>query len=92
MIAEMHGKGIPVELIVSAVATLEEAMAARAVSTGLSTGQSHSPVDTSMMEKRRAFDRNRKRLKREQERLAKLAASSTRQAADVHRTVHRTVT
>jgi hypothetical protein len=54
MIADMHGKGIPVELIVSAVATLEEAMAARAVSTGI-------PVDTSMMEKRRAWDRERKR-------------------------------
>lgn len=57
MIAEMHGKGIPVELIVRAVATLEEAMAARAVSTG-------NPVDTSMMEKRRAWDRERKRRQR----------------------------
>jgi hypothetical protein len=57
MIAEMHGKGIPVELIVSAVSTLEEAMAARAVSTG-------SPVDTSTIEKRRAWDRERKRRQR----------------------------
>jgi hypothetical protein len=70
MIAEMHGKGIPVELIVSAVATLEEAMAARAVSTG-------NPVDTSMMEKRRAFDRERKARQREIERLAKSSAAST---------------
>jgi hypothetical protein len=54
MIAEMHAKGIPVEFIIRAVETLEEAMAARAVSTG-------NPVDTSMMEKRRAWDRERKR-------------------------------
>lgn len=54
MILEMHGKGIPVELIADAVSKLEEAMAARAVSTGI-------PVDTSMMEKRRAWDRERKR-------------------------------
>jgi hypothetical protein len=54
MILEMHGKGIPVELIAGAVSRLEEAMAARAVSTGI-------PVDTSMMEKRRAWDRERKR-------------------------------
>jgi hypothetical protein len=67
MIAEMHGKGIPVELIVSAVATLEEAMAARAVSTV-------SPVDTSTIDKRRAWDRERKRLQRERE---KLSATST---------------
>lgn len=45
------------ELIISAVATLEEAMAARAVSTGI-------PADTSMMEKRRAWDRDRKRRKK----------------------------
>jgi hypothetical protein len=57
MIAEMHGKGIPVELIVSAVATFEEAMAARAVSTV-------SPVDTSTIDKRRAWDRERKRRQR----------------------------
>lgn len=57
MISEMHAKGIPVEFIVRAVATLEEAMAARAVSTG-------NPVDTSMMEKRRAWDRERKRRKK----------------------------
>jgi hypothetical protein len=57
MIAEMHGKGIPVEFIVSAVATLEEAMAARAVSTV-------SPVDTSTIDKRRAWDRERKRRQR----------------------------
>jgi len=57
MIAEMHGKGIPVELIVSAVATFEEAMAARAVST-------ISPVDTSTIDKRRAWDRERKRRQR----------------------------
>lgn len=54
MIAEMHGKGIPVELIVSTVARFEEAMAARAVSTV-------SPVDTSTIDKRRAWDRERKR-------------------------------
>lgn len=57
MIAEMHGKGIPVELIVSAVAKVEEAMAARAVSTGF-------PVDTSTIDKRRAWDRERKRRQR----------------------------
>lgn len=57
MIADMHGKGIPVELIVSAVATLEEAMAARAVSTG-------QTVDTSTIDKRRAWDRERKRRQR----------------------------
>ena len=61
MIAEMHGKGIPVELIVSAVATFEEAMAARAVSTGQ---QDTRPVDTSTIDKRRAWDRDRKRRKR----------------------------
>jgi hypothetical protein len=60
MILEMHGKGIPVELIVGAVAKLEEAMAARAVS----TGRDICPVDTSMMEKRRAWDRERKRKQR----------------------------
>lgn len=60
MIAEMHSTGIPMELIVSAVATLEEAMAARAVS----TGQESCPVDTSIMEKRRAWDRERKRKQR----------------------------
>jgi hypothetical protein len=54
MIAEMLSTGIPAETIVRSVATLEEAMAARAVSTG-------NPVDTSMMEKRRAWDRERKR-------------------------------
>lgn len=57
MISEMHGKGIPVELIVSAVATFEEAMAARAVSTG-------QTVDTSTIDKRRAWDRERKRRQR----------------------------
>jgi Ni/Co efflux regulator RcnB len=61
MIADMHGKGIPVELIVSAVATLEEAMAARAVSTGQ---ENVHPVDTSTIDKRRAWDRERKRRKR----------------------------
>jgi hypothetical protein len=50
----MHSAGIPVETIIRSVATLEEAMAARAVSTGI-------PADTSMMEKRRAWDRERKR-------------------------------
>jgi len=54
MIAKMHSAGIPVETIIRSVATLEEAMAARAVSTGI-------PADTSMMEKRRAWDRERKR-------------------------------
>jgi hypothetical protein len=54
MIAEMHSAGIPMEAIIRSVATLEEAMAARAVSIG-------NPVDTSMMEKRRAWDRERKR-------------------------------
>jgi hypothetical protein len=54
MIADMHSAGIPMEAIISSVATLEEAMAARAVSSG-------NPVDTSMMEKRRAWDRERKR-------------------------------
>jgi hypothetical protein len=67
MIAEMHGKGIPVEFIVRAVETLEEAMAARAVSTG-------HPVDTSTIDKRRAWDRERKRRERERE---KLSANST---------------
>jgi hypothetical protein len=63
MIAEMHGKGIPVELIVSTVARFEEAMAARAVSTGIQ-------VDTSTIDKRRAWDRDRKRRQ-------KLARNST---------------
>lgn len=54
MIRDMHSAGIPVETIIRSVATLEEAMAARAVSTGI-------PADTSMMEKRRAWDRERKR-------------------------------
>jgi hypothetical protein len=54
MISEMHSAGIPMEAIIRSVATLEEAMAARAVSTG-------NPADTSMMEKRRAWDRERKR-------------------------------
>lgn len=54
MIRDMHSAGIPVETIIRSVATLEEAMAARAVSTG-------NPADTSMMEKRRAWDRERKR-------------------------------
>jgi hypothetical protein len=54
MIREMYSAGIPVETIIRSVATLEEAMAARAVSTGI-------PADTSMMEKRRAWDRERKR-------------------------------
>jgi hypothetical protein len=57
MIAEMHSAGIPVDTIVRAVAKLEEAMAARAVSTG-------SPVDTSTIDKRRAWDRERKRRQR----------------------------
>jgi len=57
MIAEMHAKGIPVEFIIRAVETLEEAMAARAVSTVC-------PVDTSTIDKRRAWDRERKRRKR----------------------------
>lgn len=70
MIAEMHGKGIPVELIVSTVARFEEAMAARAVST-------ISPVDTSTIDKRRAWDRERKRRQRELERLAEMSAIST---------------
>lgn len=76
MIAEMHGKGIPVELIVSAVATLEEAMAARAVSTGHDVAHV-SPVDTSTIDKRRAWDRERKRRAREQKRLAEMSAAST---------------
>lgn len=81
MIAEMHGKGIPVELIVSAVATLEEAMAARAVSTG--HGVVHaSPVDTSTIDKRRAWDRERKRRQREEKRLAEMSATSTGNPAD----------
>jgi hypothetical protein len=71
MIAEMHGKGIPVELIVSAVATLEEAMAARAVSTG-------QTVDTSTIDKRRAWDRERKRRLR-------ASANSTGHPPDIHR-------
>jgi hypothetical protein len=58
MISEMHAKGIPVEFIIRAVETLEEAMAARAVSTV-------SPVDTSTIDKRRAWDRERKRRKRQ---------------------------
>jgi Ni/Co efflux regulator RcnB len=58
MIVEMHGKGIPVELIAVAVETLEEAMAAQAVSTG-------NPVDTKTIDKRRAWDRERKRRERE---------------------------
>jgi hypothetical protein len=74
MIADMHGKGIPVELIVSAVATLEEAMAARAVSTGQ---ENVRPVDTSTIDKRRAWDRERKRRKREMERSAEMSANST---------------
>jgi len=77
MIAEMHGKGIPVELIVSAVATLEEAMAARAVSTGQGA-QDARPVDTSTIDKRRAWDRERKRRQR-------ASAMST----GIHPTVHR---
>ena len=75
MILEMHSAGIPVDMIANAVATLEEAMAARAVSTG-------HPVDTSMMEKRRAWDRERKRRQR-------ASAKSTGQSASVHPTVHR---
>lgn len=63
MIAEMHCKGIPVELIVSTVARFEEAMAAMAVSTGIQ-------VDTSTIDKRRAWDRDRKRRQ-------KLARNST---------------
>lgn len=70
MIAEMHGKGIPVELIVSTVARFEEAMAARAVSTG-------QTVDTSTIDKRRAWDRDRKARQRELKRLAELSALST---------------
>jgi hypothetical protein len=68
MILEMHAAGIPVDMIANAVATLEEAMAARAVSTG-------NPVDTSMMEKRRAWDRERKRRQR-------ASANSTGHPAD----------
>ncbi len=82
MIAEMHGKGIPVELIVSAVATFEEAMAARAVSTGQ---EDVRPVDTSTIDKRRAWDKERKRRQRELERLAKLSALSTGQSTGIHR-------
>lgn len=82
MIAEMHGKGIPVELIVSAVATLEEAMAARAVSTGQ---QGMHPVDTSTIDKRRAWDRERKRRHRELERLTEMSALSTGQSTGIHR-------
>jgi len=70
MIAEMHGKGIPVELIVSAVATLEEAMAARAVSTGI-------PVDTSTIDKRRAWDRERKRRKKAESNSTGIPPNST---------------
>jgi hypothetical protein len=71
MIAEMHGKGIPVELIVSTVARFEEAMAARAVSTG-------QTVDTSTIDKRRAWDRERKRRQR-------VSAESTGIPPDFHR-------
>jgi hypothetical protein len=79
MIAEMHGKGIPVELIVSMVARFEEAMAARAVSTGQ---QDTRPVDTSTIDKRRAWDRERKRRLRAS---ANSTGQSTGQSTGIHR-------
>jgi len=82
MIAEMHGKGIPVELIVSAVATLEEAMAARAVSTGQ---ENVRPVDTSTIDKRRAWDRERKRRKRMSANSTGCPPVSTGQSTGIHR-------
>lgn len=75
MILEMHGKGIPVELIAGMVARFEEAMAARAVSTGQDAIR---PVDTSTIDKRRAWDRERKR---------RLRASTL--STGIHRTFHR---